>query len=189
MSSMESYSKIDKWQKKLESKLVERRTAEESVRQSRSWIKENERQLKHCEAAEQFLRDFSSKIQRETLRAIEDIATVCLQRVFGNEYQLVLGIDKDQVSIRVEKDGKEYDPLGTSGGGVIDMIAFGLRIASLLLSDRRRILILDEPFRFVSADYLPLAGELLTELAERYGIQLVIVTHSDRLVAGKVVAI
>jgi ABC-type taurine transport system ATPase subunit len=48
-------------------------------------------------------------------------------------------------------------------------------------------MVLDEPFRFVSAGYRGRIGELLTTLAREMDCQFVIVTHQEEMKIGKVV--
>ena len=75
------------------------------------------------------------------------------------------------------------DPLEC--GGVLDVACFALRVASLILTKppRRRLLILDEPFHFLSLEganghkNLLRARELVHSLAEELGIQFIVVTH------------
>jgi ABC-type molybdenum transport system ATPase subunit/photorepair protein PhrA len=66
------------------------------------------------------------------------------------------------------------------GGGMAAVTGFMIRLVVLLLTPRaRRILFLDETFRFVSSEYEGRLAEFLAEVAERAGVQLVLVTHSD----------
>lgn len=89
------------------------------------------------------------------------------------------------------REGQSFDPTRSVGGGVVDVAAFALRMACLSLArpQRRRLLILDEPFRFVSRGYRPRLRALLQQLTKDMGIQIVMVTHLQDLVVGKVVEI
>jgi DNA repair exonuclease SbcCD ATPase subunit len=81
------------------------------------------------------------------------------------------------------KDGEEIDPMTASGGGVVHVASFALRIAmwSLQRPRPRETILLDEPFHFLSRDLQPKASELLKVISKRLGIQFVIVTHDDSL--------
>ena len=81
--------------------------------------------------------------------------------------------------------------LDAAGGGVVDLTSFAQRLAALMLSQpaSRKLLILDEPFRFLSAVYRPTACQLIESLAEEMGVQMVIVTHSEELMTGKVISL
>ncbi len=77
------------------------------------------------------------------------------------------------------------------GGGVYDVAAFALRIAAVLLQrpKARRVLFLDEPFRFVSERNLnrERVRDLVTTLARELEFQFIIVTHDRVLEIGTVV--
>jgi DNA repair exonuclease SbcCD ATPase subunit len=44
------------------------------------------------------------------------------------------------------------------------------------------VLILDEPFRYLSTDLQSKASEMLNEISERLGLQIIMVTHEEELV-------
>ena len=75
----------------------------------------------------------------------------------------------------------ELDPLQSCGGGILDVAAFGLRLACLMLQRPQpaRVLILDEPFRFVSSHYRSNVRALLSELSQEMGVQIIMVTHIE----------
>jgi hypothetical protein len=76
------------------------------------------------------------------------------------------------------------------GGGVADVISFLLRVVVLSLARPRLalVLVLDEPFRHVSLEYLRGCATLLRELNRTAGVQFILVTHKpDLLDAADVV--
>ena len=88
------------------------------------------------------------------------------------------------------KDGKDIDdPLEADSGGVIDLAAFALRLSCLMLAKPklRRIIILDEPFKYVSEQYIPNIRKLIEGLAEDFKVQFIIVTHIKELRIGKII--
>ena len=76
-----------------------------------------------------------------------------------------------------------------AGGGVVDVAAFALRLSCYLIMSPRPepVIILDEPFRFVSKEYQGQVAELLEELSAKLGLQFVIVTHEEELEVGNVI--
>jgi len=44
------------------------------------------------------------------------------------------------------------------------------------------VIVLDEPFRFLSKDLQPKAGIMLSQLSENLGIQFIMVTHNEAFV-------
>lgn len=132
------------------------------------------------------------KVGKETQEALEyrisELVNLALSAVFEEPYTLkpVFEVKRGKTECRLvfEKDGKEYNPIDASGGGVVDIAAFALRLTCLtLIKPRpRSLLVLDEPFRFLSADLQPKAADMLSELSNRLGIQVIMVTHNEELI-------
>lgn len=131
--------------------------------------------------------------QRAATEAVAEIATRCLAAVFPDPYKVRIILEekrgKTEATVMLERRGLLVEPMDATGGGVIDVAAFGLRVAALVLGTTkyRRFLALDEPFKYVSAEYIPALRELIQRLAEEMEIQFLIVTHIPDLVCGKVV--
>ena len=69
------------------------------------------------------------------------------------------------------------------------MASFALRVACLILSqpERRRLLILDEPFKFVHPpERRPRLVAMLEMLANEFGVQVIMITGIDELRCGAV---
>jgi len=82
------------------------------------------------------------------------------------------------------RDGMEVPPLDSTGGGVVDVVGFMLRLAFWAFTQGGRpIMLIDEPFKNLSADLHELAGELLKGMSERLGIQLLTITHLRGLIS------
>jgi hypothetical protein len=67
--------------------------------------------------------------------------------------------------------------LDAFGGGPANLIAFLLRLLVCRRLGLAPVLLLDEPFNFVSEKYIPATAALLRELAERLGFTIILVTH------------
>lgn len=139
----------------------------------------------------------SMLIQEGITHKIEKIVTSIYRYVFGGTDEFVIKVDRKRKVpvatfwIKTHKNGKEVliDPITAEGGGKVDVIALGLRIAGLLLyaPNKRRILFLDEPLRFLSSSltsaqpYRLRAVDFLKQVSKAYGIQVVAVTHDSEL--------
>jgi DNA repair exonuclease SbcCD ATPase subunit len=75
------------------------------------------------------------------------------------------------------------DPLGSRGGGVVDIVSLALRIVILELYTPRidGPLMLDEPTKQLSKEFSDRAAELLRAISERTGRQIILVTHDPVL--------
>lgn len=74
----------------------------------------------------------------------------------------------------------ETGVLDARGGGLAAVIGFLLRLVVMLLEkgpNGDNILILDETFAMVSAEYLEPLGQFLREIVDKTGVQLLMVTH------------
>ncbi|MDR2170585.1 MAG: AAA family ATPase [Planctomycetaceae bacterium] len=143
------------------------------------------------------IRDVSQHVQRTIHNTVSDLVSRCLQAVFGEEaYEFRIAFEQKRNKIEAEmqfiRNGQIYDPMTQVGGGVLDVAAFGARLSALLLrqsSQSRRVLLLDEPFRFLSVEYRPKIRLLLETLAKELDFQFIIVTHIRELEIGDVITI
>lgn len=143
------------------------------------------------------LTDTSLIVQNSVTHKIEKIVTSIYRYVFGGTDEFVIKVDtKRKVPvasfwIQTQKNGKTVllDPMSSEGGGKVDVIALGLRIAGLLLlaPSKRKVLFLDEPLRFLSSSltsahpYRLRAVDFLKQVSKAYGIQVIAVTHDSEL--------
>ena len=131
--------------------------------------------------------EIGGELHRIILGVFSEIGTTCLQSIFGEvyEYQMRGKISRGLLAIEhvvIDSEGNELNPLLAMGGGLVDVLAFALRLGALILSDAGRLLVLDEPFRFLSRDKLPVMREVQALLADEYSIQTLMVTHLAELV-------
>jgi ABC-type molybdate transport system ATPase subunit len=125
-----------------------------------------------------------SKDMRQEIKALFDrIVTVAVQSVFDSslEFYLDFNEEKSEILCCLRKNGEEHPILDFVGEGLVDVISFALRICVLLISRRPKVVILDEPFRFLDKARHPLASEMISKLSKELSIQFIIVTHSDDL--------
>lgn len=170
---------------------------EKEVEAAEKELKELSRQRKNIEDALLIIQEVSKKTQQELEYHISDIVSTALSSVFEDPYEFkvefVIKRGKTEADMYFVKDNERVDPLTASGGGAVDVASFALRIAlwNLLRDSISNTLIMDEPFRFVSKDLQPKAGEMLKMLSDKLGIQFIIVTHSPDIIneADKVVTV
>jgi DNA repair exonuclease SbcCD ATPase subunit len=134
-------------------------------------------------------------IQTQIHQSIAKVVCRCLEAVFDEpyEFRIVFEQKRGRTEARMVfvRGGVEVDPMTASGGGVVDVAAFALRLACLVLQRPavRRLVVLDEPFKFVSEGYRAAVRDLLLCLSSEMGIQFVMVTHIDELQSGTVVGL
>lgn len=130
--------------------------------------------------------------QFQTQQKIEELVTRGLRTIFDDSlsFHIIQTVKGRAVVVdfvlRTTLDRIVIDTpvLDARGGGVAATIGFLLRLVVLLLSKGTRtehILVLDETFAHVSAEYLPTVNEFLREVVDKTGVQIVMVTHQPEL--------
>jgi hypothetical protein len=146
--------------------------------------------LHRHEEAREIVRKVGAETQSQLSWHIKDIVSMALDSVFDSPY--TFGIDfvqrrqRTECDLYFERDGNRIDPLTASGVGAVDVASFALRIASWSMARprTRNVIILDEPFRFLSENYQEQASLMLKEISQRLGIQFLIISHNETLASG-----
>lgn len=158
---------------------------------------ESQNRLAGTEAVYALVKATAIHNQTQCQTRISSIVTRCLEAVFPeNRYTFTLVFEekRNQTEARCilkDRDGNEFDPLTENGGGVVDIVTFGLRVACLMLTKPRpdKILILDEPFRFLSIQYREPVARFLEQLSRELGLQFIMVTHLSELSIGNQICV
>lgn len=147
-------------------------------------------EIQNTEQAQVIIQIVAQKTQEELEYRLSEIVSLALAAVFDDPYKLkvnfIIRRGKTECDLLFEKNGEIFDPLTSSGGGAIDVAAMALRVAiwSLTQPRPRNILILDEPFRFLSQEYQIKASIMLKELSKKLNLQIIMVSHSELLIEG-----
>lgn len=167
---------------------------ERLVRDEKESLAKSERDMEHAHKAQEILQLVAQAVQQKAHEKIAGVVSSCLTAVFGDDaYEFKIEFERKrgrtEAVLRFSRRGLCVDPLTASGGGVVDVAAFALRAACLMLHRPRlsRLLVLDEPFRFVSAEYQPNIRSMLEQLSKDLNLQIIQVTHLENLAIGKVV--
>ncbi len=151
----------------------------------------------NCAAAKarEFVNSAALAVQTRVHNVIAGLVTRCLHAVFEDrpytfKIEFVRRRNKTEADLYFERDGHRYD-YSQVGGGVLDVAAFALKLSSLVLRRPalRKVIIADEPFKFLSerGGNIDRIRDLLLTLAKETGFQFVLVTHNQKLEIGKVV--
>ena len=180
-------SKIQELRNRLEQQKGQKIQIEASITRLNQEVKEQGRNLRQHEQAREVIRTVGLQTQQQLQYHISDITSLALEAVFPNPYELLAEFvqrrNKTECDLYFERDGNRMDPLSASGVGAVDVASFALRVASWSMQrpKSRSTLILDEPFRFLSADYQEQASVMIKEISDKLGIQFIIITHETIL--------
>jgi DNA repair exonuclease SbcCD ATPase subunit len=142
---------------------------------------------KTIELVQALVQKVAKETQEQLKFQIEDIVKTCIDTCFPDEYDFKVEFEikrgKTECALKFYKNGHEIDDLLESGGGgVVDMASFGLRVAAYSMGNTANTMVLDEGFKFLSRDLQARAGEILSEISKKLGLQLIINTHIPELV-------
>lgn len=173
--------------KKIEREKGKKLEVQSDIKKLKKSIKKKEKEFLILEKAHEIIKAVGKRTQEQLQFHIADITSLALSSIFDDPYKLVLKFEdrrgKTECDILFERDGNLLKPLDSSGGGVVDVASFALRIASWSMQTprTRAFIMLDEPFKHLSQDKQEAASEMVKEVSRRLGIQFLIVTHETIL--------
>lgn len=134
------------------------------------------------------LNSIGEERQESARHQVEELVTRALQVIFASNlsFHMIQSVRANRAEvdfvIRSEYGGQvvETPVMEARGGGMAAVVGLVLRLVVLLLTPgARRFLALDESFAHVSASYEPRVAEFLREVADKAGVQVLLITHSD----------
>jgi len=119
----------------------------------------------------------------------ETVVTNALQTIYGDEFNFQLEFGRrgnlQEVYFKIINStlSESHDIEDVTAGGEIDVIALALKIVILELYQKvnKSPLISDEPFKFISLEYVDAAGKFIQMLNEKMNRQIILVTHKQKL--------
>lgn len=160
--------------------------AKDKLLDTQKQLEKAEQDYQNALKAREIINIVAKDTQQQLEMRITNIVSMALAAVFPDPYQFKLVFNErrnqTEADLLLVRDGEELSPVEGAGGGVLDVVSFALRIAVLLMSNYRRIIILDEPFRHLSADLQPKASEMMKMLSDKLGIQFIMVSHEEGII-------
>jgi hypothetical protein len=172
--------------------------ARRAVRTEKAALADARTEYKNVATAQGIVQATAQQIQQAAHDRIAAVVSECLRSVFETPYAFKILFERKrgrtEAVLQFVRGELEIDPLGAAGGGVIDVAAFALRVACLVLArpPLRRLLVLDEPFSHCKPPEVlaPRICKMLEMLAEQFGIQFVLIPSiENHYRIGKVIEI
>lgn len=137
------------------------------------------------------LQETGKHAREQSKASLETMVTFALRTVFGADYSFKIELleyagrptAEFYVTSHLGGEPLTTKPQDSRGGGVVDVVSLGLRVA-MLETYQPRIggpLVLDEPAKHVSDDFIQAVADFLKRLSERYRRQVIMVTHNDHI--------
>lgn len=176
---------IQQFRTEFERRKGERRQIQESIDDTESKIKKLEKRQRRLEKAQLIIQTVARNTQEELEYHVSELVTLAHEAVFEDPYELdlefILKRGRTEAVLMFKRGENKVHPMSAAGGGVIDVASFALRVSlwSLARPRTRNVLILDEPFKNINDPTREMhrkAAEMLKMVAERLGLQIIIVT-------------
>lgn len=168
---------------------------EKTLKREERELNEAEAEVQHSKQAQDILQHLAQAVQQRVHEKVSAVVSSSLEAVFDDPYAFKIQFERKrgrtEASLRFLRRDLDVDPLTATGGGVVDVAAFALRVACLVMHQPKlsRLVVLDEPFKFVSAQYRPKVRQMLEELSKEMGLQIVMVTHIEEFETGKIIEV
>lgn len=129
----------------------------------------------------------------KNVTSMADLATMGLRHVIQDQnltFKIVQEAKYNRMAMKFlleEVDGNgsvEGDPLNSYGGGASAVISLVLRLAVMSRMKMGNLLLLDESMSFLANAYVSNAAAFMRHLAERTGVNILMVTHNPEFVAN-----
>ncbi|MDO5028330.1 MAG: ATPase [Bacillota bacterium] len=122
---------------------------------------------------------------------IESLTTRSLKYIFKRDYDFQIEISQKRntstaefyIQEQTENGLVKTKPESSKGGGIVDIVSLALRMA-FLENFRPKVqgpLILDEPAKHVSQEYIFDIGDFLVQFSKQMNRQIIMITHNDHL--------
>lgn len=175
--------KISEIRNLLERRKGQKIEVENTIKNAKDTLRETKRSLRRHERAREIVKIVGLETQRQLQFHISDMASLALEAVFNDPYQLKVDFverrNKTECDLLFVRDEMEIDPITASGVGAVDVASFALRVASWSMSQPRSqaCLILDEPFKHLKGEEEnKKVLTMINEISKRLGLQIIMVS-------------
>lgn len=195
MKQLEQYNELkefySKWKQDFLIRTDRRNRLVKEIDEHKRELEKITKQNDLLEQVRMLLQNVSEYAREQARQQIEILVTNALQYVFGTDIQFKIEINE----VRGRPDAEffvksvygdyivETRPQDARGGGVVDVISLALRIAMLqaFQPTRNGPLILDEPAKHVSEEYIGGVAQFLKYYSDLFSRQVIMITHNQHL--------
>jgi DNA repair exonuclease SbcCD ATPase subunit len=175
---------IQEFRNKLEYRKGQRDHLQQLISELETKIQRDKKDLIRHERALEIVKQVGLATQKQLEYHLAEQVSLAMEAVFDDPYKLKLNFlekrGKTEVEILFSRRGMEFPPLGSAGGGTIDIASMALRIAYWSMRRDRKVrplLILDEPFSQLKGEGANRrALAILQEISHRLGLQIIMVS-------------
>ncbi|MXQ52301.1 ATP-binding protein [Shimazuella alba] len=195
METIERFERMDQKLKQARDEWTRRRTTRdlliEDLKELQHKANEMQQQQELFDKVRLLFQKSGEYARKQAKAQLETLVTNALQYVFGSSFRFEIDLSPAEKNptaefyVVTEWNGEiiRTKPQDARGGGVVDIISLALRIA-FLETVRPRLegpILLDEPGKHVSEDYILPMTQFLQSVHETFERQILFVTHNAHL--------
>lgn len=114
----------------------------------------------------------------------ERLLTALLNDILPGDRKIVMELSTERglpaLNLYIQKgDQPLEDAFDGTGGSVSNILSVGLRLISLIRSDKRRFMILDESDCWIKPSLVPRFVKVIQEMATSLGVQILMISHHN----------
>jgi len=177
---------VQTFRKKYDQMIGEHNLLQKQLEILQASLSAEENTLDIAQKARAIIQTVAEQTQKQIEYHISNLVSLALASVFPDPYefkiQFVQRRNRTEADLIFIKDDNEGTPIDVSGGGPLDVASFALRASVWSINPTRNVLILDEPFGFVSRDLQYKCSEMVKMISEKLNIQIIMVSHIPELI-------
>jgi len=155
-----------------------------SIETTEGSLRDDGRRLSQHERALEIVKAVGLATQKQLEYHLAEQVSLAMDAVFDNPYSLAIHFGekrgKTEAELMFVRGELEMPPIGSAGGGAIDVASLALRIAYWSMRQDSKVssvLLLDEPFSQLKGETANLrALQLIQELSHTLGIQVIMIS-------------
>ncbi len=176
--------KISTLRRKLEYRKGQRDQLQQTISNLQNKIKMDKRFLLRHEKALEIVKQVGLATQKQLEYHLAEQVSLAMEAVFDDPYKLKLNFQekrgKTEVDILFVRRNLEFRPLGSAGGGAMDVASLALRIAYWSMRRDKKVrplLLLDEPFPHLKgAETNRRALAIIQEISHQLGLEIIMIS-------------
>ena len=125
------------------------------------------------------VQEVSKQTQSKLEYHITNLGNMALSTVFPDPPNFKAEFQNRRNQTECDLTLDDQVPIDSMGGGPLDILSFALRVSFWALKKNRPVMILDEPFKFLSSDLQEKASDMVKTVSESLGIQIIMISHQE----------
>ncbi|MFA5526944.1 MAG: hypothetical protein WC992_08975, partial [Acholeplasmataceae bacterium] len=177
-------TRLKQLRRELEHRRGKRDQLQATVEELKGTLKDLRRQMLRHERALEIVKQVGLMTQQQLEYHLAEQVSLAMEAVFDDPYRLAVHFQekrgKTEAEVMFTRRGLAFPPIGSAGGGAIDVAAFALRVAYWSMRQDRHVapvLLLDEPFsQLKGEDANKRALTIVQEISRQLNVQIIMVS-------------